>query len=126
MTDLIPDDLLEPSHDSDYDARRLLEEAAEQLTKKTSGLVEGRVHTEYPRGETIDHQFLLVDMVRSYRYHLFSVTHGIDEYPLTIVGPGQGERQTCDSAGDFERALRDIFKALRTRKLINQLIKSAS
>jgi hypothetical protein len=94
--------------------------------EKTDNQLYGEVRTRYPQSQLVEHQFYFITRMRPYSYLLFSVKHTIDEYPLTVIGPGQGEQHECNDRDQFESVLRDIFGSSRTRKLINQLVKSVS
>lgn len=126
MSDFLPNDLLSSDSSDEYEARRLLDEIAEELAEKTNQRLIGEVHTRYPQSQAVEHQFYVVVPTPRYSYLLFSATHGIDEYPVTIRGPGQGEHRSCDDSGALKQALRDTFSAAPTRRIINQLIHSAS
>lgn len=127
MSDFLPNDLLSSDRTDEYEARRLLDEIAEELAEKTDQQLVGEVRTRYPQSQTVEHEFyLVVPASRHYSYRLFAATHGIDEYPVTILGPGQGEQHGCDDSSALRATLRDIFGSGRTRKIVNQLIQSAS
>lgn len=126
MTDFLPEDLLTSTDDGEYEPRRLLDSIAAEFDGKTGGSLLGEVNTRYPQSQTVEHQFYLVTPIPRYSYLLFSVTHGIDGYPVTIDGPGQGQQQVCEDRAELEAALQTTFKEQRVRKLVNQLVRSAS
>jgi hypothetical protein len=123
MTDLVPNDLLSPTSDSDsdYEARSLLAALAEELERKTNGAIRGEVQTSYPPGQRIRHQFSLRASSSGYAYDLFDIVHGIDEYPATLRGPGQANEPYISDREELEQAIARIFAAPGTRKLIKQL-----
>lgn len=125
MTDLVPADLISPDIDTEYEPRRLLDELAEELASKTGGQIMGEVQTLDHPDQRVRHAFLL-RTGSGYGYVLFSVVHGIDEYPLVVNGPGQMEEHQCSDRQQFEARLKQIFGDPRTRKLINQLVRAAS
>jgi hypothetical protein len=127
MTNFLPNDVLDKADDGDYEPRHLLDQVAAEVLEKTDNQLYGEVRTRYPYGQKVEHQFYFVaGAAQRYSYLLFSVSHTIDEYPLTIDGPGQGERHECSNRAEFESVLRTIFHSSRTHKLINQLVKSIS
>lgn len=122
MTNLVPDDLLSSPSDSTYEPRRVLDEVAAELVRKTGGSVGGEVRTDYPYGDKVQHRFSLCAIRTNYKYNLFEVEHQIDEYPVTLVGPGQSDVQhLIKNRGELEQAIARIFAAPGTRKLIYQL-----
>ena len=72
----------------------ILKEQGSLLGQRTKNLVTGRVTTDQEAGTEEDrgsrhafrYGFDLVAPALGYRYRLFSISHGVDFYPLTIHG----------------------------------------
>ena len=79
----------------------VLREQAALLGSKTKNLVEARVETSTFR-DTFRHAFLLVVPTLDYQYQLFSVSHGLEMYPLEASLP---YRQVSD-----EEAILKMFR----------------
>lgn len=99
----------------------ILKEQASLLGQKTQNLVEGVVTSVTNSNDTFQHMFYLAaPALSNYRYRLFTVTHEIDLYPLTIVSE-TGQRG-ARSEEEFVEQLRAIFSHDQTKKVIGALI----
>jgi len=105
----------------------ILREQAAVLTKKTKNQVEGRVVTT-AAGDRIESDFLLlVPALGSYKYRLFTLSHGAISYPAEIRGfsfsPGAPvEVEEVLNEEDLRRALKLIFNDQGTRRVITSLM----
>ena len=61
----------------------ILKEQARLLGEKTAELVKGEVITQ-PTNDIFIHYFYITAPTLKYRYELFTVSHGVSFYPLTI------------------------------------------
>jgi len=127
----------------------ILREQASLLGKKTNNLVEAEVVQLAPsRPEPpivalqielsmfvpiFNYAFLLVaPPLNNYRYNLFTISHGIDAYPVTInvdmkiqaeIGyTEQGEKLVAKSEDEFVDILKKLFSTQKTKKVIGTLL----
>ena len=79
----------------------------------------------------IMHRFnIATPALGGYTYHLFSITHGISDYPLNLfidedvsseLGYNQG-KLTIESEEEFLQILSKILKAERTKQIVQTLL----
>lgn len=125
----------------------ILKEQASLLGKKTKNLVEAEVvqfepsrpgppmvQIELSMFETrFNYAFLIVaPLLNNYRYKLFTISHGIDAYPVTInvdmeiraeIGYSeQREELVAKSEDEFVEILKKLFNAQKTQKIIGTLL----
>src|ERR1039458_10709636 len=73
----------------------ILKEQAALLGEKTRQLVKGEVVTQ-TTGNLFVHYFYIAHPTLSYKYELFTVSHGISFYPLTMRHLGRSEEHTSE------------------------------
>ncbi|HLG17223.1 MAG TPA: hypothetical protein VJH03_22420 [Blastocatellia bacterium] len=113
----------------------ILKEQASLLGERTKNLVEGRVAPSAPslRGGNFEYAFYLVaPALDNYHYHLFSVSHGVEFYPLTIQPRGsfglsgllpRGEVELAvNNEEEFLEELAKLFSSDKTKHIIASLI----
>ena len=141
MRDLWPEDF---GHISELKAPvTILKEQASLLGKKTSNLVEAEV-VQYssPTPGKFDYTFYIVaPVLDNYKYKLFTISHGIDSYPVTIyVGEDMQaeidlaeidlteprEKLVAESESEFVEVLKKIFSTEKTKRAIGTLLSMAS
>jgi len=108
----------------------ILKEQASLLGQRTKNLVEGRVSPGIGKGLdmfdagrfTYDFD-LVAPALKNYTYRLFSISHGVEFYPLTI------DSATLNSADfkvnndeEFLKALETIFSSGKTKGIISSLV----
>jgi hypothetical protein len=110
----------------------ILKEQASLLGERTKNLVEGSVVTpgtvrgvDFMLKNRFSYGFdLVAPALNNYRYRLFSISHGVEFYPLTING---SEALTSDefhvnNEEEFLKALEAIFSSDKTKGIISSLI----
>lgn len=104
----------------------ILREQAALLGEKTRNIVEARVRTTTAGEGRFVHGFELVaPILDDYIYPLFSVSHDIRLYPLTleVFGPERSSTSTrVASQEELVSCLRDVFAAPHTRAVMQALI----
>ena len=104
IPDLIPDefgqtDVIPPI--------RFLRAQQNNLPKKTNGIVEAFVTTS-AHGTDFVHNFVLnVPSLDNYTYHVFTVKHSLQFYPLTVVMASSGQTRQCPNEASFIEILKD-------------------
>lgn len=114
----------------------ILKEQASLLGERTKNLVEGSVVAP---GIVRDVDFLLKDRfsygfnlvapaLNNYRYRLFSISHGVEFYPLTISGSEalNSDELQVNNEEEFFKALETIFSSEKTKRIIGSLIAQSS
>jgi|SRR5947209_15615324 len=120
MADLWPDDF---GKSDVTPPRTILREQAEALSKKTRGLVEGLVTTiSHPPHSFAQTFFLSVPDLDNYTYRLLVVVHPLQFYPLDVQAEVLGKTFACAAEKDFKDALREIFNANETKRIIAALL----
>lgn len=98
----------------------ILKEQASMLGEKTKYLVTAEVVTK-SEGSTLIHTFQIkAPALDNYTYQLFSVHHGINFYPLSVVFEGSG--YGISTQEEFIVRLSDILGSATTRNLVKSLI----
>src|SRR6185436_9770992 len=109
----------------------LLKEQASLLGERTKNLVEGRVTPGLGKGAAFliagrfNYDFdLVAPALNNYRYHLFSISHGVELYPLTISGTEalDSEDIQVNNEEEFLNELKRIFSFEKTKRIISSLI----
>jgi len=109
----------------------ILKDQASLLGERTKNLVEGRVtqrDRSYSDPDFTYDFYVVAPALNNYRYRLFSISHGVEFYPLRIQESG-----TFDADGrDFELKVNDedelletlakIFSSQKTKGIISSLI----
>jgi hypothetical protein len=110
----------------------ILKHQASLLGERTKNLVEGSV-TQRKRqfsddtGFTYDF-YLVAPALDFYRYRLFSISHGVDFYPLSIQDSGvfdpdgRESKLKVNDEDEFIHALAKIFSSEKTKGIISSLI----
>ena len=144
VVDLWPEDL---ELDDIVPPVTILKQQAVLLGKKTKNLLEGQVTTFSAAGgmmgslsqplvvggsgkfsitnsavqTTLFHNFdLVASTLNGYKYTLFSASHNINMYPVSIAYDDQ--RIECSTEQEFLQALKSIFNSDETRRVISALI----
>ena len=82
---------------------------------------QGFVNANTSTQTTFYHTFdLVASTLNGYKYTLFSASHNISMYPISITFNGQ--RRDCNTEQEFLQALRDIFNSDETRRIISALV----
>ena len=134
-TSLWPDDLVaEPASST---PAKILREQAEELESKTSGELEAQVHRDGRGVADFSYSFDLYAPRIDYRYSLFSIEHGPEQYPARVyvddrVGRQLGWNTGPNPAGlprtevtdddELRDALRMIFGSEFTKKVVRGLL----
>jgi hypothetical protein len=116
MPDLWPDDFGKPDV---VPPLVILKEQATGLGARTKQRVLGEVATVHTSTGFSHTFYLLAPFLDEYRYRLFSVSHDILMYPLTI---DSGKLYRCQDQDEFMRALAGIFSDEKTRRVISALL----
>jgi hypothetical protein len=117
--DLWPTEIGEYPHVSPVS---ILKQQASRLGSRTRNRVYARVES-VAAGDEFVHQFIIVANALNYESPLFTVTHGIDFYPLQMDVDGcGGVLPTAASEQEFIGVLEDLFHSERTTRRINSLL----
>jgi hypothetical protein len=96
----------------------ILREQAALLGTKTKNLVEATVYTE-SYGAEFRHLFnLVVPGLNDYTFNLFTIQHGINLYPVTVVG----RELRFETERDFTEWLRIFLSSDGTKKIVGNLL----
>jgi len=91
----------------------MLKEQAALLGEKTKQLVIGEVSTGI-LGPMFVHSFYIVAPTIKYRYELFTASHAINFYPLTVQFASQ--KTALNNEEDFRAKLKEILSSQHTLK----------
>ncbi|MGO8788726.1 MAG: hypothetical protein ACLQVL_15275 [Terriglobia bacterium] len=109
----------------------ILREQAAALGEKTGHLLEGRVNSRIGEDGNFIHSFYVVaPTLDNYSYGLFSITHGADQYPVTVPHPRRmdpGRRpypQTLKIRSEKALVdyLREVLNSERTKRIVGSLL----
>ena len=117
----------------------ILKEQASLLGAQTQNIVEATVRNEssnYTEKDLFAYSFYLKSAaLGGYLYKLFTIQHGVELYPVTIVpdkdvlqevieqkGLGEGTGIICKSEKVFLNALGLMFNSKKTRRVIHSLL----
>ena len=111
----------------------ILREQAALLGKKTKGLVEATVDTDASGGSFIHRFKLVVPALDNYTYELFSISNGIDFYPMEAHGFQNRSKfgsmvtmSTLRSEDEFLHWLQEILSSPETKKIIANILAQAT
>ena len=118
MTDSIPDLWPEEFGDAGLTTpHSILQAQASALSKKTKGLVEGEMKSSQGSGGDFVHQLYLIAPVLDYRFHLLTVTHAIDLYPVNIQDLANNTAHKVGNQSDYVDILSQVFATEKTLEL---------
>ena len=104
----------------------ILKELAQELTKKTQGLVIAEVQPDerdYNHPHHFGFQFTIVaPSLNNYHYDVLSIWHDLKLYPLRIYLFDDNTNIEVSNQESFEEELKHIFSSSNTRKVINGLL----
>lgn len=109
--------------------KAILKEQAGYLMAKTNNVLSADVETSQSQGKIVHHFYIVAPAMDNYRYKVFSVSHGVIYYPLSIEwednkSPWEGiisGRQAKDQS-EFLTILSQIFKDSDTIRIISSLL----
>lgn len=126
----------------------ILKEQASLLGQKTKNLVEGLVTGSEQGGELSYSFFLVAPALNNYRYLLFTMSHDIRMYPLSIsveeeilaeINPELFKRwgdtvtifitshaEKAENEAEFLELLKKIFSATKTKQLIAAMLSQST
>ena len=92
------------------------------LGERTKNIVLGRVST-HSEGDSFVQRFSVHCPPLGYQIELFSVKHGIELYPATVVFPNeQGQNKEAADPDHLKTLLKDIFARPKTKQIIASLL----
>ncbi len=97
----------------------ILKEQGALLGEKTRQLVKGEVDTQ-TIGSMLVHSFAISAPTLSYRYELFTVSHGVNFYPLTIKY--LKDTVQLKSEDDFRQKLKAILSSTHTVNVVHSIL----
>lgn len=109
----------------------ILREQAGLLGSKTQNRVRAKVSTQADYLGRFEHVFyLVVPELEDYQYKLFSVSHGIELYPLEIHSEVlEGETGKwgvrVENEQEFLEKIKQVFSADTTKKIVRSLLGQA-
>lgn len=96
----------------------VLKELAQELTKKTKGMLHGEIEQQiYSDRFSLDF-FIEAPGLNNYRYHVFEIIHDLNFYPLEI----RGQISKVANQDQLEEALKGIFISPEVKRVINGLL----
>jgi hypothetical protein len=135
MLDLWPTDIINPRVRAPI---TILKEQAILLQQKSNGVINAqvkRIKTQEQLSEEKGfflYEFVVVaPVLQSFEYRLFSISHEIELYPITIetdeivareLGNLNNDPIIVKSEPDYIEYLRKIFCAKKTKKIINAML----
>jgi len=135
MLDLWPTDIINPRLRAPI---TILKEQAILLQQKSNGVINAqvkRIKTQEQISEEKGHflyEFVVVaPVLQSYEYRLFTISHEIELYPITIktdeivareLGNLNNDPIIVKSETDYIEQLRKIFCTKKTKKIINAML----
>jgi hypothetical protein len=103
----------------------ILREQAALLGHKTKNLLEAEVSTNTWHGE-LRHSFKIVAPALDYSFELFSVTHGLDLYPILGQRANEAVATRLEDEAAFIVWVREQLSSERTLRLIQALLAQVS
>jgi hypothetical protein len=97
----------------------VLKEQAALLGEKTKQLVKGEVATQ-TTGNLFVHHFYIVAPTLNYKYELFTLSHVINFYPLTLRQASQN--LTIMNEEDFKEKLKEILSSQHTLNVVHSIL----
>ncbi len=97
----------------------ILKEQAALLGEKTRQLVKGEVVTQ-ATGNLFVHYFYINAPTLSYKFELFTLSHGINFYPLVMKYLNNTTPLISESA--FKDKLKEIFAAQHTLNVVHSIL----
>jgi len=96
----------------------ILKQQAALLGERTKELVKGEVVTQIS-GTLLIHHFCLVAPTLSYRYELFTASHGVSFYPLTLtyINP-----VSIKSEAELKENLKRVFSSQHTVNIVHSIL----
>ena len=104
----------------------VLKEQAVQLTAATKGVLRGRVVVGQSSGFFTLQLRIVAPAIESYEYTVLDVTHGIEQYPVTLTpswGKGRPDAGVkCSDEEHFRAALATVLQDERVQRVIAALL----
>src|ERR1035437_6610129 len=97
----------------------ILKQQAALLGEKTRQLVKGEVVTQ-TTGNLFVHYFYIAAPTLSYKFELFTLSHGINFYPLVMKS--LNNTISLNSENEFKDKLKEIFAAPHTRNVVHSIL----
>ena len=97
----------------------ILKEQAALLGEKTRQLVKGEVVTQ-TTGNLFVHYFYIAAPTLNYRFELFTLSHGVNFYPLVMRY--LNDTISLPSASTFKDKLKEIFAAPHTLNVVHSIL----
>ena len=100
-----------------------MKDSAQQMRDTTAGVIEAEVEPlPGPGDDKLTLKFMLrVPALDDYRYNLFRLVKGLDDFPVELSDGGD-RRVTLNTMPDLESALRELFAGEATRAIIGKLL----
>jgi hypothetical protein len=117
----MPDDLW-PANIADSNLTTpvtVLKQQAALLGEKTRQLVKGEVVT-HATGSLFDHYFYIAAPTLSYKFELFTLSHGVNFYPLVMRY--LNDTISLPSESEFKDKLKEIFAAPHTLNVVHSIL----
>ncbi|MBF0450165.1 MAG: hypothetical protein HQK75_05645 [Candidatus Magnetomorum sp.] len=135
MLDLWPTDIINPRLRAPI---TILKEQAILLQQKTNGVIHAQVKRLKPESQLnkengiFFYEFqVIAPSLQDYQYRLFTISHEIELYPITLetdkiiareLGNDNNDPIILKSEPDYIERLRKIFCTKKTKKIINAMI----
>ncbi len=114
------DDVIE----DDYEVKLpivFLKEVGQALEKKTQGLLTARVRQQLWGKKFQIHFTVIAPALDNYGYHVFSIEHDIEIYPLKISYDKTRDKE-INNQEELEKEIKVIFSSSEVKRVINALL----
>jgi hypothetical protein len=103
----------------------IMKEQAALLGEKTKQLVKGEVTSQSPSSigglaTPFVHRFYIVAPTLNYRYELFSISHGINFYPLSLSYANTSH--SMRSEAEFKENLKTLLSSQHTLNVVHSIL----
>jgi hypothetical protein len=105
----------------------VLKELALALEKRTGGLLEGKAQQEFYSDQFTLNFYIVAPSLNNYSYHVFSISHDLGFYPLSVHFFNSKEIIDLNSKKiinqeELEAELKTIFSSPDVKKVMNGLL----
>ncbi len=113
------DDIIEENYDVKMPIT-ILKELAQELEKKTKGLLIGEVSQSLWKNIFTLHFFIIAPSLNNYSYSVLTIQHDlVILYPLEFIRPIQVE---IKNENELEEKLKEVFSSSEVKRVINGML----
>lgn len=115
----ILDDVIEENYDVKMPIS-ILKELAQELEKKTKGLLIGEVNQSLWKNKFTLHFSIVAPSLNNYSYGVFTIQHDlVIVYPLELMNP---LHVRIENQEELEEKLKEIFSSSEVKRVINGML----